>query len=351
MSPPSSGRIPHRAVGRSGPSERPPLPHRGRAWLLGIVLPLAITGAAGVLIAAWAPRLPDPVVTHWGRGGPDATGSLASLLAPFAVYGAVSLLVCGLFAVLTGRTAMVRRLTAGIAAGMATLNAGLVLGAVHSQLDAAGPADVTDPGSRILLACGVAVAAGGVAAALAGADPHTPAAAEVPASAPRADLTDDSVVWRAEATVSRSARWVLLVLAAALVALAVATGMAAGAWWLTALLLVPVPLMFLFLSWRVRVDATGLTAASTLGRPRQHVPATEVEHAEVVEVNPFGEFGGVGLRIAPDIHGTVGVVLRQGEAILVHRSGGRRFAITVDDAARGAALLNSFAERARGDRS
>src|SRR5690625_1286166 len=289
---PGSGRTPHRPARRSGAPSRSPLPHRGRAWLLGVILPLAVTGAALGVIAAWVPRLPDELVTHWGRSGPDATGSLGSLLAPFAVYSAASLLVCGLFAVLTGRTAMVRRLTAGIATGMATLNAGLALSAVHSQLDAAGPADVADPGVRILLACAVAVVAGGVA-----------------------------------------------------------TGMAADAWWLTALLLAPVPLMFLFLSWRVRVDAAGLTAVSTLGRPRQHVPAAEVERAEVVEVDPFGEFGGVGLRIAPDIHGTVGVVLRKGEAILVHRSGGRRFAITVDDAAQGAALLNSYAERARGHRS
>ena len=351
MTSPGSGRTPHRPARRSGAPSRSPLPHRGRAWLLGVILPLAVTGAALGVIAAWVPRLPDELVTHWGRSGPDATGSLGSLLAPFAVYSAASLLVCGLFAVLTGRTAMVRRLTAGIATGMATLNAGLALSAVHSQLDAAGPADVADPGVRILLACAVAVAAGLLAATFAGADPHAPAAGEVPASAPRADLTDDSVVWRAEATVSRSARWVLLVLAAAVVALAVATGMAADAWWLAVLLLAPVPLMFLFLSWRVRVDAAGLTAVSTLGRPRQHVPAAEVERAEVVEVDPFGEFGGVGLRIAPDIHGTVGVVLRKGEAILVHRSGGRRFAITVDDAAQGAALLNSYAERARGHRS
>jgi hypothetical protein len=45
--------------------------------------------------------------------------------------------------------------------------------------------------------------------------------------------------------------------------------------------------------------------------------------------------------------GTVGVVVRGGESIAVERSGGRRFVITVDDAATGAALLNTVAERAR----
>lgn len=326
-----------------------PLPHRRRAWLLGVVVPVAITAAASGLIVTWLPRLPDTLVTHWGTDGPDAYGSTASLLVPLAVYGAVSLLVCGLFAVFTGRTSMVRRLTAGIATGMAALNAGLALAAVESQLDAAGPAEVADPGGRILIACTAAVAAGGIAAMLAGADRRTPASAALPASAPRADLSDTAAptVWQSEVTVSRSGRWLLTLLAVLLSALAVGAGVGASSWWVTVLLLVPLPLMFLFLSWRVRVDAGGLTVVSTLGRPRQHVPAGEVEHAEVIEVDPFGEFGGVGLRIAPDIHGTVGVVLRKGEAILVHRSARRRFVVTVDDAARGAALLNTHAERAR----
>lgn len=327
---------------------RPPLPHRHRAWLLGVVVPVVLTLATAVAVRAWAPRLPDPVVTHWGTDGPDATGSLASLLAPFAIYGGLSLLVCGAFAVLTGRTSMVRRMTAGVATGMAALNGGLVLAAVHAQLDAAAPADVADPGSRIVLAAALAVVLGGLAAALAGADPHQPATAPLAGDVERATIgTDQAPVWERAAAVSRGGRLVSWAGAGGLLLLGLALGALSGDWWIAVLVAAPAPLLLLLLSWHVRVGPSGLTARADLGRPRQHVPASEVERAEVITVSPFGDFGGWGLRIAPDLHGTVGVVLRAGEAIRVHRTGGRRFVVTVDDAATGAALLNTYAARAR----
>lgn len=327
---------------------RAPLPHRGRAWLLGVVVPVVLTLVAVVLVWTWAPRLPDPVVTHWGSDGPDATGTLAALLVPFAIYGGLSLLVCAGFAVLTGRTATVRRMTAGIATGMAALNGGLALAAVHSQLDAAAPADVADPGSRIVLAAALAVVLGGLAAALAGTDPHQPAASPVAGDVERAAIAEgDTPVWEMAAAVSRSGRLVSRTGAGALLVLGLTLGSVSGDWWIAVLVVAPAPLLLLLLSWHVRVDPSGLTVRADLGRPRQHVPASEVERAEVTTVSPFGDFGGWGLRIAPDLHGTVGVVLRAGEAIRVHRTGGRRFVVTVDDAAAGAALLNTYAGRAR----
>jgi len=58
------------------------------------------------------------------------------------------------------------------------------------------------------------------------------------------------------------------------------------------------------------------------------------------------EFGGWGVRTSVAT-GATGVVLRSGEAIEIHRTGGRRFLVTVDDAATGAALLATLAERDR----
>ena len=57
----------------------------------------------------------------------------------------------------------------------------------------------------------------------------------------------------------------------------------------------------------------------------------------------MGEFGGWGLRLS--VEGRFGVVLRQGEAIEVTRANGRRFLVTVDDAATGAALLQALIAR------
>jgi hypothetical protein len=99
------------------------------------------------------------------------------------------------------------------------------------------------------------------------------------------------------------------------------------------------------LAFTVRVDATGLTVRSILGRPGTHIPADEVERASVTEVRALRQFGGWGWRVGRG--GRVGVVLRSGEGLLVERSGGRSFVVTVGDAATGAALLNTLADRAR----
>jgi hypothetical protein len=47
------------------------------------------------------------------------------------------------------------------------------------------------------------------------------------------------------------------------------------------------------------------------------------------------------------VGGGVGYVVRTGEGIEVERTSGRRFVVTVDDAATGAALLTTLADRAR----
>ena len=100
-------------------------------------------------------------------------------------------------------------------------------------------------------------------------------------------------------------------------------------------------------TFRVRVDASGLTTVSPAGFPRFTVPLSEVRSVAVTDVNPLGEFGGYGLRWTP---GGFGVVLRRGPAIDVTRTSGKRFVVTVEDAARGAALLRAFAVREQGAR-
>jgi hypothetical protein len=98
------------------------------------------------------------------------------------------------------------------------------------------------------------------------------------------------------------------------------------------------------LAFHVRVDDSGLHVESVLGIPRFHVPLGDIESAARVDVNPMGEFGGWGLRQSTGRR--FGVVLRAGEAIEVLRRGGKRFVVTVDDAATGAALLEALVSRA-----
>ncbi|MFC4556179.1 DUF1648 domain-containing protein [Georgenia faecalis] len=321
-----------------------PLPHRRRAWLLGVVVPAAITAAAWAAIAALVPRLPDPVAVHWGLDGVDRTGTVGELIAPMAVIGGLSLVVLGAFAVLTGRQAINRRMVLGLAVALATLFAGMALTTVLVQVDVPTATEAASPDTGMTLTLLAAVALGALAGALAGSDPAQPATGALPAGVPTADLPEGQrAVWvRSVSGIGTTTTWVLALAAGAL---------GIGVWLLTDTVLLVVTLapvvvlMLTMTTWQVQVDARGLTARGALGWPRHHVPASEVERADVTQVRPFAEFGGWGLRTA--VSGTVGIVVRKGEAIAVEQTGGRRLVVTVDDAATGAALLNTFAERTR----
>ncbi|MGA5356075.1 hypothetical protein [Streptomyces purpurascens] len=93
----------------------------------------------------------------------------------------------------------------------------------------------------------------------------------------------------------------------------------------------------------VTVGRQGLTV--TPGRlpwPRIRVPLEAMACASHREVDALGDFGGWGYRIRP---GASGVILRSGSTLFVRRAGGWDFAVTVDDAATAAALLNTLIDR------
>ncbi|MEK8144810.1 hypothetical protein NKH18_34340 [Streptomyces sp. M10(2022)] len=64
------------------------------------------------------------------------------------------------------------------------------------------------------------------------------------------------------------------------------------------------------------------------------------------DVQAFAEYGGWGYRVRPE---RSGVIVRSGEAIVARLSNGRDFAVTVDDSATGAALLNTLIDRHRAE--
>ncbi len=108
-----------------------------------------------------------------------------------------------------------------------------------------------------------------------------------------------------------------------------------------------VPLLVLggmFGRYRVLIDEQGL-AARAFGRDVLRVPLAEVAEADSVEVDPFWEFGGWGLRV--DVAGRVGLVTRKGPSVRIRRADDTEVVVTVDDAATAAGLLNPLADRAR----
>lgn len=332
------------------------LPHRRRAWWWGVIIP-ALIYVAGAVVLAWGwPRLPAQVVVHIGVDG-VRLGAPAEIIAVLAVTAGISYLLLAVLALTVGRSALARRMVLGLATGSAVFVTGLLLAMLMPQLDGR---EFT-PDGPLALATVASLIAGGVAAARAGRDPLMPATEPVPREAPRLaglghgteHLADRGAAgpvarWQREVKPAGRARRWLVSAAAAYAAGALWLGWAAGSWYLAGLLLAPVVLVGAMTGpWQVWVDAAGITAQSRWGWPRYHVPAVEVCYAEVTQVDPLGDFGGWGLRISADTRGTIGVIVRKGEAISVHRTAGRRFVVTVDDAPTGAAALNTAAERAR----
>ncbi len=318
------------------------VPHRGTTTLLALGVPAVVTAVAVVVGLAWRDRLPDPVASHWGPDGVDGTSSLVGLLAPLAGVNlafAVGLWAIGFF---WGYAAMTRRFAVGIAVWTATFVDGLVAAMLAAQLDVPSAADARDLGGWLGLAIVGALAVAGLAAWAAPGDPHLAATGPVPDDAPRLPLP-----------ATEQASWVRhlragnpLWIGAAVVAFALLMGLVTRSWWFTvALLATLLPLLVTVTDWTVSVDRRGLVVRSRLPRPRVMVPLEEVEEAVVVQVNPLREFGGWGIRTG--VGGRIGVVMRGGEAIEVVRTGGRRVVVTVDDAATGAALLNTLAARTR----
>ncbi|WP_406454674.1 DUF1648 domain-containing protein [Streptomyces sp. NBC_00876] len=94
----------------------------------------------------------------------------------------------------------------------------------------------------------------------------------------------------------------------------------------------------------VTVDRRGITVSGMLPWPLIRVPLDRIEAAASRDIRPLAEYGGWGYRIRP---GRTGVIIRSGEGIVARLAGGRDFAVTVDDSATGAALLNTLIDQRR----
>src|SRR5690606_49746 len=149
----------------------------------------------------------------------------------------------------------------------------------------------------------------------------------------------ERVSWTRTVLIATAALVVAIVaFCAAIVAVIVtATTAPEGVWFAVASLAFVTLLLLGTGSWRVSADRRGLVVRSSLGWPRVTIPLSDIRGAQVVDVNPTADFGGWGWRW--DAAGRSGIIMRSGSAIQVTRSSGKKFVVTVDDAATGAAVL------------
>jgi hypothetical protein len=295
-----------------------------------------------VLVAgSWRSELPSPVAGHFGPSGPDQFGSVTELLRPGVVITTVLALGMWAVAYFRGQASMTRRIATGIAVGAGAFLALMMLALLDRQRGLRDAVDATSAEMIVTVALLIGFAVGALAAAVIPGDRPDPARAPVPADAERIALGRDE---RAAWVQHTSDRWPWVV-----GCVVFAPTLVLGAVLRAPLLAVPAVLALLaFLAatrFTVVVDRTGLVVRSVLGFPRFAIPADEVEHAEEVPVHPVADFGGRVARTATSER--TGIIMRRGPALQVTRTGRRVFVITVDDAATGAALLNTVSARCR----
>ncbi|MFF5703624.1 DUF1648 domain-containing protein [Streptomyces sp. NPDC012794] len=305
-------------------------------------------GVAAVLVALpWAAsgRLPERLATHWSAssGAPDGSMPLwAAALLPAVVWAALVLLTAGA-ARWCGRAAASAVLPAGgvfLVGGQACV--------VRANLDRADwhQARLDSLGIALTLAVAVAVAVA-VAAGLAGrlmtrrrSRARPPAALrgpgmEIPAGETFVWFSRTANPWlRATAAVTG--------LAAVAAALAAVAGLVPSPWALVTPLAVTSVVVVGCSSVRASVTERGLEVAlGPFGMPVRRWRAGDIESARA-EHRTAAQVGGWGYRLSG--RGTT-VMLRAGECLVVRPLRGGEFAVSVGDAERGAALLNSLVAR------
>lgn len=333
---------------------------RARAAFLwvGVIIPLSVLAVSAVIVAFWLPEIPDPAAVHWSESGVDGFGPGWIYL---AILGGIAVMVIG-FALLAwfahrlpqnGRQvasaeserpqwSSTARFLGAMNLGVAAFISLVCLVGVGSQRGLADAADAPDIGLTVLLGfvlMTVAVAGGWFL------QPSTPlpdsSRMETPADPLKTSATE-RLVWIGTATIARTGRTVIggtLLLVCALAAVMIATG--SGGMITAIIMLVTCAILIAAIvttfAFRVRIGPAGLLVRSLAGWPKFEIPVADIESVRAVDIDPFAEFGGWGLRYG--LNGRYGVVLRRGEALEVTRVGGRRFVVTVDDAQTAAAAL------------
>jgi hypothetical protein len=299
---------------------------------------------AVVLPLPFVDRMPDPVATHWGADGvvngtAPRDGFARSIVATMLCVGAVVGALAALLPTRAGTRALgssrVSRwlLLLGISLGAAP---GAVGAIVVANVGANSAQDVDAPLFLVL-----ALVLGGLAASsaillflLANTFGHSLPYedAERPDGMPA--LPNEHQIWVSGA---RNRGITTFAVAPALLPLEVLVGgpIPVGP------LIVPAAVGLGLLCFSgVRVTVDDHEVAIDLGPlrwPHRHIARDRILAASVVDIRPL-EWGGWGWRGMP---GRTAIVIRRGEGMQLDLGDGRSVVVTVDDARRGAALINS----------
>ncbi|MGP3930847.1 hypothetical protein [Nonomuraea sp. KM88] len=306
---------------------------------------LPVTAAFVLVPLAVRDRLPDPMATHWGNEGVD--GSM-----PFTGFVAVELVLWGVPWVLLlvgSRWAHAHRdgrmFWWGTLGFMSVFAPGASLSVLAANLDVPvwTAAQLTAWHVIVTLAGSAAVAV--TAGYLGRGEPDQAPSAD--ARPPRLWLREgERTVWVSRVTNP----WLAAVAAAAgggVGVLAVLRLLGSGA---GAVLGVTLPVLVIVLllgllsaSVAVRVSGDGVAIGfGPFGWPVRRIRLQKIDVA-LSETRHPSQVGGWGFRGLP---GSATIMLRGGECLIIRYRSGGRLAISIDDASRGASLINALiAER------
>ena len=304
----------------------------------GIGLPV-LAAAAGLLVThLWRDRLPDRLATHCSGSAPNGFSDPSTAAWTFAL---LSILVgggCCAVAALAQPLLVMRR--AMLLIGLTVLGQMVTLqfAIVIVQLDLTDTSDVRLAGSAIGLGVLVGFVVGVIGAAL-----LRDYRLRIPArDRPAADLPRGERIPVID-SVGFSAWGVTSFVAVGIGAALLGSLFVDSLWPLFAVAPVLVVLVGV-LRYRITVDENGITVQN-LGMTSLTVGIDEVEGARVVEVSPFKDFGGWGLRAKGG--GRYGIVTRTGPAVEVRTAGALVLTVTTDRALEMAEALNSWADDRR----
>lgn len=113
-------------------------------------------------------------------------------------------------------------------------------------------------------------------------------------------------------------------------------------WFMLACTIVVIVLAVPLFAARLRIDETGVTTASVLGFPRAIIPREDITGVEVARVDPLGDYLGWGWRSNKTAKG---FVLRDGPALIIHRTAGKAIVFTTPEAEDASARIGTLVPR------
>jgi Protein of unknown function (DUF1648) len=304
--------------------------------ILRFVAPVGVLAAAIIPFAAYRSRLPGQVASHWNpRGVADGAMSFTAL---FVVSLAVALVAAWLSIMAAARPGSDRVMFgASVTMFLAATAGGLLILTARVNLHRS-PWQMV-PGPALWMIAVALIVAGAAAWLVATAAARLrPVTEVVPRDLALPGVAGEKVMW----TQQIFCRWFLIAgLVCGVGAVFSAIRPVDGAAMLLPGLLVFLGLTFVVMSSvSVRADDGGLHLAyGPMHWPRQRIVLSRIAAAEAIDLRPT-QWGGWGYRGSLRIFKRAAVVLRGGPGLRLDLRNGARFAVSIDDPATGAAVLN-----------